>query len=79
VLTKILEKERDQQVQYRLLVAMGNLIFAHESAKESAAIFGVKGVLQSGVFSRPTSEKISTAGVASKCLSRLWISVDQRI
>ena len=66
VLTKILEKERDQQVQYRLLVALGNLIFAHESAKESAAIFGVSGMIQSAVLNRPTSEKISTAAVASK-------------
>ncbi|KAF9286692.1 hypothetical protein BGZ68_002645 [Mortierella alpina] len=64
VLTKILEKERDQQVQYRLLVALGNLIFAHESAKESAAIFGVQGMIQSAVLARPTSEKISTAAVA---------------
>ncbi|KAI1317888.1 hypothetical protein EDD11_007550 [Mortierella claussenii] len=67
VLTKILEKEREQQVQYRLLVALGNFVFAHESAKESAAIFGVKGVLQSAVLSRPASERISTAGIASKC------------
>ncbi|KAG0370161.1 WD40-repeat-containing domain protein [Gamsiella multidivaricata] len=71
VLTKILEKEREQQVQYRLLVALGNLIFAHESAKESAAIFGVKGVLQSAVLSRPTSERISTAGVANEIVKLL--------
>ncbi|KAF8936711.1 phospholipase A-2-activating protein [Dissophora ornata] len=71
VLTKILEKEREQQVQYRLLVALGNLIFAHESAKESAAIFGVKGVLQSAVLSRRTSEKITTQGVASEIVKLL--------
>ncbi|KAF9960950.1 hypothetical protein BGZ70_008439 [Mortierella alpina] len=71
VLTKILEKERDQQVQYRLLVALGNLIFAHESAKESAAIFGVQGMIQSAVLARPTSEKISTAAVATEILKLL--------
>ncbi|KAI9240341.1 MAG: WD40-repeat-containing domain protein, partial [Podila humilis] len=68
VLTKILEKERDQQVQARLLTALGNLIFAHESAKESAAIFGVKQVIQSAVLSRPTSENISTSPIASTYL-----------
>jgi len=66
VLTKILEKEREQQVQYRLLVALGNLIFAHESAKESAEIFGVKGAIQTAVLSRPPAEKASTSSVASK-------------
>lgn len=66
VLTKILEKERDQQVQYRLLVALGNLIFGHESARESAAIFGVKEMLQSAVLSRASSEKIATSAVASE-------------
>ncbi|KAF9205533.1 hypothetical protein BGZ49_003897 [Haplosporangium sp. Z 27] len=76
VLTKILEKEREQQVQYRLLVALGNLIFAHESARESAAIFGVKGVLQSAVLSRPTSEKISTGGVAKQTLESLKARLD---
>lgn len=69
VLTKILEKERDQQVQYRLLTALGNLIFAHESARESAAIFGVKQVIQSAVLSRPTSENITTSPIASKYFS----------
>ncbi|KAF9358012.1 hypothetical protein BGX26_002652 [Mortierella sp. AD094] len=71
VLTKILEKERDQQVQYRLLIALGNLIFAHESARESAAIFGVKSMLQSAVLSRPTSERISTGGIASEIVKLL--------
>ncbi|KAG0207786.1 hypothetical protein BGX33_006640 [Mortierella sp. NVP41] len=64
-ITKILEKERDQQVQYRLLIALGNLIFAHESAKEAAAIFEVRRVVQAAVLSRPTSEKISTSAVAN--------------
>ncbi|KAG0204346.1 hypothetical protein BGX28_003701 [Mortierella sp. GBA30] len=71
VLTKILKKERDQQVQYRLLIALGNLIFAHESAKESALIFDVPGVIQSAVLSRPTSEKISTATVANEIVKLL--------
>ncbi|KAG0257129.1 hypothetical protein BG011_004150 [Mortierella polycephala] len=70
-INKILEKERDQQVQYRLLVALGNLIFAHESAKESAAIFGVRGMIQNTVLSRPISEKISTSGVANEILNLL--------
>lgn len=70
VITKILEKERDQQVQYRLLIALGNLIFAHESAKESAAIFEVRRVIQAAVLSRPTSEKITTASVASKFIRK---------
>ncbi|GJJ72280.1 phospholipase A-2-activating protein [Entomortierella parvispora] len=71
VLTKILEKERDQQVQYRLLVALGNLIFGHESARESAAIFGVKEMLQSAVLSRATSEKIATSAVANEIVKLL--------
>ncbi|KAF9373341.1 hypothetical protein CPC16_001895 [Podila verticillata] len=71
VLTKILEKERDQQVQARLLTALGNLIFAHESAKESAAIFGVKQVIQSAVLSRPTSENISTSPIANEIIKLL--------
>ncbi|KAH7047719.1 phospholipase A-2-activating protein [Linnemannia elongata] len=71
VITKILEKERDQQVQYRLLIALGNLIFAHESAKESAAIFEVRRVIQAAVLSRPTSEKITTAPVANEVVNLL--------
>ncbi|KAF9139538.1 hypothetical protein BGX30_007836 [Mortierella sp. GBA39] len=71
VITKILAKERDQQVQYRLLVALGNLIFAHESAKESAAIFEVGKVVQAAVLSRPTSEKITTAPVANELVKLL--------
>ncbi|KAF9437262.1 hypothetical protein BGZ76_001427 [Entomortierella beljakovae] len=71
VLAKILEKEREQQVQYRLLVALGNLIFAHESARESAAIFEVKRILQSAVLSRPTAERISTGGVTNEIIKLL--------
>ncbi|KAF9987386.1 hypothetical protein BGZ65_003835 [Modicella reniformis] len=71
VLTNILKEEREQQVQARLLTALGNLIFAHESAKESAEIFGVKGMLQSAVLSRPTSEKASTSNIANEILKLL--------
>ncbi|KAF9427977.1 hypothetical protein BGZ94_003706 [Podila epigama] len=71
VLTKILEGERDQQVQYRLLTAVGNLVFAHESAKESAAIFGLKQVIQTAVLSRPTSEKILTTPVVNEVIKLL--------
>ncbi|KAF9584006.1 hypothetical protein BGW38_007892 [Lunasporangiospora selenospora] len=70
-LTKILEKEREQQVQHRLLVALGNLVYAHESAKESAAIFGVRGMLQTAVLSRPASERISTGAVANEIIKLL--------
>ncbi|KAF9970764.1 hypothetical protein BGZ73_006474 [Actinomortierella ambigua] len=66
ILAKILEREREQQVQYRLLVALGNLIFAHESAKESASIFEIKRILQAAVVSRPAVEKASTSAVTSK-------------
>ncbi|KAF9928018.1 hypothetical protein FBU30_002711 [Linnemannia zychae] len=70
-IAKILEKEREQQVQYRLLVALGNLIFAHESAKESAAIFEVRRIIQTAILSRPTSEKILTAPVANEVINLL--------
>ncbi|KAF9168456.1 hypothetical protein DFQ26_007587 [Actinomortierella ambigua] len=71
ILAKILEKEREQQVQYRLLVALGNLVFAHESAKESAAIFEVKRILQAAVTSRSAVEKASTSAVTNEILSLL--------
>ncbi|KAG0234808.1 hypothetical protein BGW41_000987 [Actinomortierella wolfii] len=71
ILAKILENERDQQVQFRLLVALGNLIFAHEGAKESAAIFEVKRILQSAVLSRSAAEKASTSAVTNEIMSFL--------
>ncbi|KAI8355878.1 phospholipase A-2-activating protein [Mortierella sp. GBAus27b] len=66
ILTRVIQQEKDQQVQHRLLVALGNLIFAHGSAKESAEIFGVKSMLQAAVLSRPPAERASTSGVANE-------------
>ncbi|KAF9916886.1 hypothetical protein BX616_002534 [Lobosporangium transversale] len=70
-LSKILEKEREQQVQHRLLVALGNLIFGHEGVREFAAISGVKSILQSAVLSRPASERIATGGVVNEIIKFL--------